>query len=331
MNYTLKAIIAVLIVLSLFSCQKEMDKQEAEKHLKAFDSEIILLAKNLSSTPGIRALESLTAVKNLPLPFDYSITSTPLPFDFQESKGVYNLEAGQKEFLRTHSSDSLIIVFPFQTKFDSVARFVMTSYEEEMSVFGTMVPTSAKLYIEAGGRKILEAISDATLSNGFPVKNVTNFRFGNYGVTASLNTKLRKTKGKVKFDLHIHKSSKPLVYLSSNFDAQLGERSSFTVSDFKAVGHVFPIWFSVESDYQKIDNFATDFTSEFNKHSNIELLDFEGNTKLGDIELVKIPENDRIILEMLYNDGSTANINELLMSIEAIFNIKSYRNRFVHN
>ena len=63
--------IGLLLVFLFSSCRNKLSKEQGEKHLKAFDSELITMMKQLSETNAFNAFDFLLSYNNLPLPFKY--------------------------------------------------------------------------------------------------------------------------------------------------------------------------------------------------------------------------------------------------------------------
>ena len=314
-------IILLVILLLISSCQRRMDKQSAQKHLKAFDSELIQLTRNISRTTGYHALEALVKIGNLPLPLGYSGDDNPLAYNLEENKGVYAVNQFHK-LEKVQNSDSLIIIYPFISEKDSVAKLVMSQYNEEMTILGVMFPTEAKISIEIAGSSMLHISSHGEIAHGVPVKSNTEFRFGNYVMNANLITKLTRKKGKVDFSLNISKLDKDIFTAKAKFNAYMGENTSLSVSELKCSGQVFPVSFKVASNYGDIAKNSTDFVHDFNQCTKINLWNYQGTQKIGGVQLGRREKSDRLNFMVIYNDGSSEFLSDYLFSLETLLNVK---------
>ena len=312
-------------ILAFTSCSRALPKEEAEKHLKAFDNELIILSKQVSETMAYQAVHELFVIKNLPLPFQYTSSdkkeSGAYVYDFETRKGIYQYNDTTHLVMRTGESDSLIILFPFESKMDHWARFILMDYKEEVSAFGIMFPTKLAVKIEIQDHSILELNSSTLMDHGFPVQSNTRIVFNKFRIGNQFETKLSRRKGVIHQKLVFDSGDKTVLDLSSRIVATLSEQKQLTFKKVEISGDIFPIHFTAKVNQGNIPPDALNFVEEFNANSNIEVFQQKGR-KIGHVFLQEIPSVNRLNFTLRYSDGTTVQLQKLLFGFDEIMNMK---------
>lgn len=292
--------------------------------MKAFDSEMITLTKHIAGTHGFKALEQLVEIKNKPIPYQLTNqldSSNDSAFDFSKKKGIYYYDESKNEMIWQHHADSIVLVYPYQSGSDSVAKFVIAHYAEAISAWGVMVPVSVDLFLEAGGRKLVTFKSEGRLEHQVPVEYHTAVKFEGFSFIFNMKTRLSKKKSRIVANLNVHKGTKPLMSIQSKLMVSITDQQQLLFDKIEFTGEVFPVKVEGTVNYGKISPATTFFADDFNKHADIKV--FSGQKKtLGQIELRERKMNDRLGFVLVYTDQSTAFLDEMLLSFREIMNTK---------
>jgi hypothetical protein len=320
-------IICFYITISCFlflSCRQKLTKEEGEKQLRAFDNEIIVMSKQITESNAYRLLLQLNSIKHLPLPFQFgtAVSGKPYHYDFEVSKGLYLFDKKKNEMVKSAPSDSIILIFPYQSEVDSVAKMVVTTYEEEQSVWNIMLPVKLEAKILLDNHTVLNIHCRGEIKYGLPVDYKFEMEFSRFQIKTALTTKLSRRKGRVNIALSILKDNLEIFNCKSNLITRMNEYQQIDYSSIKSKIEVFPLTIDMNIDRDMIDKHTTHFIDDFNKNSAIWVYGNNNRTLIGKIELKDRPNNDKLNPAIIYNDGSVEYLNDLLFTVEQILNVK---------
>lgn len=324
-KYFLNFIAIVFLISFLFSaCQKSLTREQSEKHLKAFDSELIMLIKQVSETNAFKAFEALPSLSKLPLPFNYpekDETGNPIAFNLEQKKGIYQYNNKLDELIRCGESDSIVILFPFYTKNDTVAKFIVSDYQEEMSIWGVMVPTVAQMKIVAAKKTLFNLQIKSEMAYQVPVECEISASFDKFNLAADLKTKLSKTKARIKVNAQIFKREEEYLAVNAGIVTKITDQNSMVFDKVKIQGNVYPISFEAKVNYGNINLGSHHFVNDFNDNSSIRVYT-HNNEHLGNIKLKERENCDRLNFVVEYNDKSFSYLEDFILTYNEIMNIK---------
>jgi len=318
-------LIAVSICI-LFSCKQKISKEEGEKQLKAFDNEVILISKNFSKTLAFQALQQLINIEKLPLPFQYkaseAIPGKPYDFNFDKLKGVYRYDKLNNEFYKSAAADSIILVYPFYTEKDSVATFILSDYSEELSAWNIFLPTKLNVQIKISDKVIAQITCTGEIKHQIPVDYQIEAKLSNFNIQSKLHTSLTRKRGKINIETTITKDQNQLVTNKLKFETTMNSEKQIVFNAIDSKLNVFPLYFDMHIDRNKIAPKTTHFIDDFNQNSSIMVYGNAGKNIVGQIKLADRPNNDRLNVAVVYNDGTIGYLDDFLFSAKEILNIK---------
>lgn len=325
MKYYLILLLLIATFISTISCNKKMDANNAEKQMKAFDSEMILLAKQLSNSTAYHALQQLYSYKNLPVPYRFNANNGAQSihtFDFEKQKGIYRLNTSNNEFYRYSYADSIIIIFPYISEHDSLAQFIISQYNESLSAWETMLPTTANISLDIKSKKYMRLQIDGIMEHQVPVDYFASVQFEKIKATFNLNIKPGKQKSRMKTQLFILNNEKQKASIKTTSIIKVLNEGSMFFDKFKIELSIFPLNVKGFINYGLIKPENNSFFTEFNSNSKINILETQHNKKVGSIIISERPKNDKINFVLVYNDGTSVFLEDMLLSIREIMNIK---------
>ncbi len=128
MPYYGKWVVLLLITFLFSTCKQALTPEEGRKHLRAFDNEMIQLISRMGKTDAFRAFVKLSVADNPPIP--YLNNNSAAAYDFDANRGVYQLNDSSRIFERLTESKAVELIYPVDTKWDSMANFTLTDYAE---------------------------------------------------------------------------------------------------------------------------------------------------------------------------------------------------------
>lgn len=313
------------VLVFLNACHKPLSKDEAETHLRAFDNEIITLSKGLERSRTFTILKEILAVENIPVPFYAHKSISPggiQRFDFNEHKGVYTFDTISMLFIRTGTSDSIIIHYGWKEDKLLPVSLIITKYTEEAGSSNLMFPTSFTAAMYVGEFLAVSIAHEARLEHQLPVETKLKLKLENYMLLMDMNTKPRKDHGKLKMAVKIFKDSKELLNWKVNSKISMTGEGTFFFRSINSQFAMFPVCIDAHVDNDAIDVNTFDYIGEFNKHSRIVASRMRDGKMLGKIKLRTREASDKLDYAFYFSDGSFLYIEDLLFSAKHLLNIK---------
>ncbi len=302
-----------------------MGNDEGRKHLRAFDNEFIQLFSRISETEASRAIQALSHLPNLPLPLmlanELDEKTGLQAYSFQNAKGIYDYMPVNSMFKKTDKSDSVCIFFPFKTKRDSLAQFILSEYAESPTGLQMMFPQIYKAIIVTNGQKLADISFKGVVKHELPADAELFVLFSNFQVKVTMNTTFKKSHGTIKMNFQIIENSKILLKGQIITDVMITEDKTLVYNDKTIECEVFPLKIRFKSNQNYSSQEPGKFIEDFNNGASFEISTFKGE-KVGDIFLVSLPGRDRINLQIRYADGYTEDLEDLLLSVRKILNFK---------
>lgn len=289
------------------------------------DSELIQITNKVRSTDAFKGLIALDKITNLPLPFRIMVSNDslaiPVDFDFNLHKGCYRVSKKTGIAYLERISDSLIVHFPLQTQFDTMAVFIVAAFEESQTELQIMLPVRLNAILMAQDKKLMTIDFEATIEHGFPSKMDLNMLFGQFSLEGKMRTKFRKKASNVSINLNLSEDKKSLFKSRIFSDVEISNQQKLVFNKKRMDFEIFPVQlqFSSSLDFSAIS--ATNFINDFNQQSTFKVKSNRGNL-IGDIFLRDVSKKDRINLFIRFNDGSEEELEELIMTVKRILNMK---------
>jgi hypothetical protein len=320
-------IAAVLIFIFAGCSNRKATPDQSRKILKAFDSELMQIARRFSNTQSFEAIMIARKLPGIQLPFlsvNDTLEGTELEtFNIQRAKGVFYYHSVDSLPEKIAQSDSLILIFPAgNEKKAEDFRIVVSSFSEILTDLGMLFPETFDAEIYKGDRQVGNLSYSATFKHRMPASVLFNLKAGGFDIEMKLETTFRKKKSSVEVQFTLHESGNQRIKV--NIDSEVTQTATGAMAyDGKHIEiEIFPLKAEIESDYQFSQSDAVGFFSDFNKLSTIKLTDSEGNL-LGNVKLVQAKGRSRVNLMMYYNDGSSENLEDFLLTINKILNMKT--------
>jgi hypothetical protein len=317
------SVLSLLVIASMLSsCKRNLSSDKAEKHLRAFDHEMITMFNDISSSEAYKILSKAVGCRCMPLPFGYSAEDEDgvLGFDFEAKKGIYFYEETMHGVERIADSDSLIILIPLKGRNEEVAEIVLSEYSEKLTAWGFYYPLKMVLSVEQNGRKLMTVQGDGAVEHGVPVYGNWKINIARYTFDMGLKTRLTRRKGKSDIALNILRNHEDYISGSINMINRIKD-GSLLVEKLKFDLKTMPVIVSGDVQYGKIDAATTNFIDSFNKNASIDIYTGSGY-RAGSIKLMPRENNTRLNFAVVYPDGKTAYTDDFLFTMRAFMNFK---------
>lgn len=324
-------VITALTLVICSSCNRQADKAESQKYLRAFDAEVTNHAKRILLSRGYQALTKILYLPGTPLPFAMQNTKMGIDslsaYDLNKASGVYSFnEQTSRWDFDSPGSDSIPLRLFFTDRENKELELRMYKYTESESAFGMTLPTLMQAMILDKKNKLMIINYSATLKEGFPEKAQLQLTMGGYECKIELSTTFtsRET-ANVEMRLQITKDLKQLIEAELQAKAVISEYQTMYYNQLNASITAFPLEVTIRSGYEFGKWAGEAFFSRWNEQSNIKILTQDGRS-LGFITLEGQPAADRVNLIMHYHDGSKENLEDLQLLVKSILNFKNTRN-----
>lgn len=318
----------VLLVFFISECSsRKATPAHSRKTLKAFDYELMQIAKQFGNTQVFEALMLARRLPGIQLPFlavNDTLEGTDLEtFDLQRTKGVFYYRSIDSLPEMIAQSDSLILIFPaVNEKKAEDFRIVVSSFNEILTDLGMLFPETFDAVIYKGDRLVGNLSYSATFKHGMPATALLKLKAGNFDIDMQLETTFRRKKSSVAISFAMHEAGSQKVKVSIDSDVAENAAGAMAYDGKHIEIEIFPLKAEIKSDYLFSQSDAVGFFSDFNKLSTIKLTDSEGNL-LGNVKLEQARGRSRVNLIMYYNDGSSENLEDFLLTINKILNMKT--------
>ncbi len=322
-----KYLLLITILFMLSACKPQLDKEEAERHLRAFDNELINLVQSIRKTPAIRVLNEMMAIEGLPLPGIIQQRGTPvepMPFSFEAHKGIYNYDSLSGSFIRTQAADSIIIRYNKNDEANQKVLLIISRFREETGTSNLLIPVELHASMYINDRLSLKLVHDAQLEQGIPVEGHTSITVDRYTLEATLSTKLRRSYANAHIEIHAWRGSKKALTWHTRSKVGINPPGALYLKKTKIDFELFPLQIRAKVKHEAVKPDTRDFIEAYNKHSRIELFRTRDGRKLGDIRLQAHESSDKLDYAFYYKDGSFIYVEDLLLSANEILNLKKF-------
>jgi hypothetical protein len=313
------------LVILFAACNKTLPKKDAEKQLKAFDNELITLFDQLSESEGLRLLNHLLSVNNLPLPLLSLVESNPgeaSTYHFSEHAGIYRVDTLSMQAIKTGTSDSVLVHFPYRSRNDSMAYLLLTNYQAKMTKWGTEVPTSMDMKLGISDRILFSLNIEGEVKHNIPTKMNIEMKLAQYHLKLRLRSLLNKQTARFYFKVDLKNSVQSIlkskVYMQHDVSNPAGSILEKTKISLKS----FPVNIGVFIDNRSINPASTNFVEEFNQHTQIEVQSQLSNARLGTVQLKERPGQAKLHYALTYSDSSSVFLEDLMLSYKYLMNLR---------
>jgi len=302
------------------TCRQALAPEEARKHLRAFDNEVIQLAGRIGKTEAFRALIKLSEIPELPIPFMNETYA--YGYDFNANKGIYYLNAEIGAIEKQAESNRVELIYPFDSKRDSLANFTLIEYGETQTALQMIFPQKLEAKITAGEKTLFTAHLSANYAHDLPAKMAFELLFANFKFKLLLNTTFYPSYAKlnIAFELEENGEKKLSTNLSSNVTTV---DNTLYYNDINISLIAFPIRLMYQSDQDFLHTETANFIETYNNHTQINISSTNGN-QIGQVFLTHIAGRDRINPMISYSDGSVENLEDMLFILQKLLNMKMF-------
>lgn len=312
--------VLLFIAFLCATCKHALPPEEGRKHLRAFDNEVIQLAGRIGKTEAFRALIKLSEIPELPIPFMNE--KYVYGYDFNANKGFYHLNVKTGAIEKQAESNRVELIYPFDSKRDSLASFTLIDYGETQTALQMIFPQKLEAKITAGEKTLFTAHLSASYEHDLPAKMDVELLFANFKFKLLLNTTFYPSYAKlnIEFELEENGEKKLSTNLSSNVTTV---DNTLYYNNINISLIAFPIRLMYQSDQDFLNTKTINFIETYNNHTQIDISSPNGN-KIGQVFLAQIQGRDRINPIIHYSDGSVENLEDMLFILQKLLNMKMF-------
>jgi hypothetical protein len=318
-------LVFILLAISLIACSKSLSREEGQKYLRAFDNEFIQLATRINKTDAAGSMQTLSVLPDVPLPFllknERDITSGLEVYNFEKAKGKYLFLKEKTMLDKVGESDSVCVAFPYKSKNDSLAQFILKQYTESPTSLQMMFPEVIEASIVAKNKVLADISYRAILKHDLPADAEMDISFSNFQINISLETSFQKSHGTITVKIKVVEDNKPMLTGNIVTEVKVTPDKTLVYNDKSMEFEIFPVKICFQSDQDFTNSKADHFIENFNEKSVFTIYTHSGD-KIGDLFLARIKGRDRLNLQIRYSDGYVENLEDILLSVRKILNFK---------
>ncbi len=308
-----------------FSCKRQVPHDDAIKHLRAFDNEMLGILRNFQRTRSFKLLQEMLAVKDVPAPFfahESEFAGGVPKFSMADKRGIYWYDSVQHRFMRQAPSDSIIINYSLHDNRNKLVQLIISGYSEEESSSSLMIPTLIQACLLIDGQRTAEITHFARVEHQLPVEARLRIEFESSRLEMDMTSRLRRTYADARIRIKAFYNSE------SKADGRVRSRFGFTddgallLRSLRVQASVFPVFVKARINNDAINPYATDFVEEFNRHSNIRVLRLRDKRTLGEILLKTREASDKLDYAFQHPQGEAVFLEDLMLTVKELMNIK---------
>lgn len=310
-----------VIAYLFFGCSKPLPPEEGHKYLRAFDNEMIQLASRIGKTEAFGALIQLAELPNPPIPFmsENGING----YDFNGKKGYYHFNTATGAFEKHWQyNDEVELIYPFNSKHDSLVVFTLSDYSETKTALQMIFPQQQEAKIKAGNKTLFTANLSATFEHDFPAEMEVEILFATFRISILLHTSFRRSNAilNIKFDLEESGEKKFNTTLSAKVT---NSNNTLKYSDVKFIMTAFPIRINYHSSEDFSNSGAEHFIEAFNNNTKVYIATPD-DKKIGQVFLAQVYGRDRLNPMIRYHDGTVEHLEDMLFTLRKLLNMKMF-------
>lgn len=308
------------IAFSFSKCRDPLPPEEGRKHLRAFDNEIIQLARRIGKTEAFGALIKLSEFSNPPIP--YMNKNSALAYDYSANKGLYYVNAETGAFEKQAQRNWVELIYPFDSKHDSLVIFTLSDYAETQTALQMAFPQRLEAKVMAGNKTLFTAHLSATFEHDFPAKMDVEIIFANFKISMLLSTTFRRSHAILNMEFEMEENGEKKLSTTLTANVITTDNTTF-YNNIDISLAAFPLRVAYQSDQDFLNSEPENFIETFNKHTQIGISTPDGN-QIGQIFLARIQGRDHLNPMIRYPDGNVENLEDMLFIIHKIINMKMF-------
>jgi hypothetical protein len=319
------AYFTLFILLSVQACRPQLSKEDAIKHLRAFDLELINLATSINNTTSVKLLKKIASIENAPLPFIAHRSAQAggmAKFNFEAHKGFYQLDSTGATFNRINQADSIIVLCPGLASRGEDVLLIISQYAEEAGGMNVKLPLRLVAEMYVGNKRTLYIDHASSYLLQLPSFNKTLIELEKFTINLNLQSKARPKHVRAEIDMIVTRDKQDLLTWKTKAKLKYNHPGTYTVLSFDSQFLVFPVAIKAKVNSAAINADIADYHAAFNKHSQIDLFRARDEAILGQIILERRQGKDTFDPAVLFNDGSILHLNEFIITVEQVLNFK---------
>lgn len=302
------------------TCKQALAPEEGRKHLRAFDNEVIQLASRIGKTEAFRALIRLSEISELPIPFMNA--NYVSGYNFNTNKGVYIVKSRTGNIEKQAESNMVELIYPFDSKWDSLASFTLMDYAETQTALQMIFPRKLEAKITAGEKTLFTAHLSAAYKHDLPAEMDVELLFANFKIKMLLNTTFKSSYAVLNLEFQLEENGEKKFSTSLTSNVKTVDNTLF-YNNIDISLTAFPIRLTYRSDQDFLNSEPGNFIEIFNYHTQIDISSLNGN-QIGQVFLAQIQGRDRINPMIHYPDGSVENLEDILFVLQKLLNMKMF-------
>ncbi|MCX6282188.1 MAG: hypothetical protein NTU51_09510 [Bacteroidetes bacterium] len=294
--------------------------------MKILNSDIISFIYRSSEKQGFKALKFLLQQPSNPLPFLIDTSKRPgfnKNFSFTGSKGIYCWDATNQMFIKKKDTSLIIIRFPMPGQANQECRFFLYEFETGKTRTRPEFPVKirAKLYI--GNREEFSLSHQARISETMIASICTKIKSDSTDISLTLNREgsFAVKRGNLNINLRVLEAGKEIMVSAIKMEIDYHPPISYSINHIRIEQNLFSTELSGKINYGKINPTSNEYNEEFNKNTDLKLLNSDDRDIIGNIILSPSGVDGRFDYFIRFSDGSESRLKDQLMVLQNLLKI----------
>lgn len=326
-------IVSVLLVCFGYftnSCRqslKALDKKDALTSLKVLNSDLMSMIDSSSTRPEMQALRFLSEQISSPLPFHQDTSKTGpnrITYVFDSHKGIYNWDTTFNAFIKTKDTSVILIHFPLLSSSNSICKLILYDYQEQKARSRGDFPTKAVAKLWIDNAEILNIIHFAKISEDLLSEIKTEISTNDYSFKLNLsrNGTFAEQKGKIMGEISLIAGFHTILNTQFDIDIDYHPPVTYSFETIRIKNKLFNSYLGGTVNYGDISPTAEYYAEEFNRNTQLELIDTDQKALIGKIVLAPVTKVDELDYFVEFADGTQSRLSDNILVLKKLFNLK---------
>jgi hypothetical protein len=280
-----------------------------------------------STRPEMQALRFLSEQKSSPLPFHQDTSKTGpqrISYLFDSHKGIYNWDTNTSAFFKSKDTSVIVLYFTLPSSPKSICKLILFDYQEQKARSRGDFPTKvvAKLWINK--QEILNVTHFAEISEDLLSEIKTEIQTNDYSFKLDLSRKgtFAEKRGKIIGEIKLVAGFQSILNTHMDIDIDYHPPVTYSFQKIQIENKLFNSYLSGTVNYGDISPTAENYAEEFNKNTQLELLDTDQKGLIGKIVLAPVTKADELDYFVEFADGTQSRLSDNILVLKKIFNLK---------
>jgi hypothetical protein len=313
-----------IVILAQSGCKpKVLTRAEGEKALKILDSDVNRLLSAAAEADWKVAISSLAQLKGAPFPrikhssVDTSnlVLNNQTKWAFPTGHYTWNPRLGVFDY-EPNSKAYITIDYPLIGQNTNNAQCVIRAFSNGPAGSYANIPSVFEATFSIAGKQIVTVSHQMRLEGQVPVQIHCTLKGAHFQGYFRLDNRILGRFGQVKLSAELQVRGQAVLELALNGRIKLNGGGTYSVEAAQWQARVFEMNMIGNVQYAAINPSSKNYDTDFNQHSNIILQENPSGLCVAELELGRLPNEDRFDFFLKFSDDSLQPLSNYLLSVQ---------------